>query len=142
MARLLTGTAGRQVTRFHARERRRAAQDLKEFDALRDSPQNLGTVAAGGDSASSVTLPANARLAVSLDDVTDENDLSLKNNDDPQDQVFGGGGPADFVQKLSRFREAQEITVHRDTDCPSGSFTMYVLDEWERPFAIATATFT
>jgi hypothetical protein len=218
---------------FYARRRRRIAQDLSAFASLIATPANLGAVAADADSGTAVTLPANARLAISLDDVTVafdaysdtfvaadvgdsftvspahgfvtgdgpfefvagggvlptgvsegtlywlivtsttafqvaasqadalaetevtisnagtphatrvvkrvEGDLSIK---DGVDQVYGGGGVADFVQKLDQTPKGRDVVVHRSLACPSGTCSLYVLDAWSRQLLIATATFT
>ena len=126
--------------RYNARRRRRIAQNLSAYAVLIETPEDLGNVAANADSATSFVLPADGRLAVSLDDVTVASDISLKDND--SGQVFGGGGVADFVQKLSVLRRGREIVVHRSLACPSGDCSIYILDEWQNPFLIATATFT
>jgi hypothetical protein len=99
----------------------------------------LGNVAANADSGTSITIPADGRLAVSLDDVTVAGDISL---DDTVVQTSGGGGVADFVQRLAIVPKGREVVVHRDTGCPAGACSIYVLDEWQRPHLIATATFT
>lgn len=126
--------------RFYERcRRRRAAQDFKAYEGLIDTPTNLGVVAAGADSAVSITLPANARLAISLDDITVAKDLSIK---DTVNQVYGGGGVADFVQRLDVTPRGREVVVHRSLTCPSGDCKLYILDFWRRPYVIATATFS
>jgi len=124
---------------FYARRRRRIAQDISAYSGLVATPTNLGAVAANADSGVSVTLPANARLAIALDDVTVASDLSIK---DGVNQVFGAGGAADFVQKLDTTQRGREVVVHRSLTCPSGTCSLYVLDAWSRPLLIATATFT
>lgn len=124
---------------FYARRRRRIAQDIHSYASLIATPADLGVVAVSSDSAVFVTLPANGRLAISLDDVTVEGDLSIK---DGVDQVYGPGGAADFVQRLDQTPRAREVVVHRSAVCPSGVCSLYVVDSWQRPLLIATATFT
>lgn len=127
-----------QICVHNAIQRRKAAQNKSDFSALFGSPASLGSVAAGASS-STVAVPANARLGVSLDVITDPQDLAV---DDGVNIVYGGGGAADFVQRLDVVPESREVAIVRALGCPAGSATLYFLDEWELPFVIATATFT
>jgi len=134
MATPLTASA-----QYNARRRRRIAQNVSAYAEFVATPEDLGNVAANADSATAITLPADGRLAVALDDVTDPADISLK---DGVGETFGNGGVADYVQRLSVFPRGREVVVHRATGCPAGTCSIYLLDEWQRPLLIATATFT
>ena len=123
---------------YFARRRRRIAQNISAYKSLIASPASLGSVAANGDS-SAVTLPADGRLAVSLDTSTSASDISIN---DGVDQTYGSGGAADFVQRLDSTPKGRQVVIHRAAGCPAGACSLYVLDEWQRPQLIATATFT
>lgn len=129
----------RQMAVYNAMQRRKRLQDKSDFAPLFASPEALGNVAAGATSATTFTMPANARLGVSLDALTDPGDISV---DDGVNVVSGGGGAADVVQRLDVVPEGREVAIVRALGCPAGAATIYLLDEWNLPFAVATATFT
>lgn len=58
-----TGARADSARGWFARERRRKKQDRSDFDALVASLFNFGTVAAGGLSLNTLTLPANVEIA-------------------------------------------------------------------------------
>lgn len=114
------------------RRRRRIAQDLVAYKDLIANPEDLGSLTSGSESGE-LFLPANARLAVSLDDVTAAGDI-----------VVAGrsivGGVAGRLFSLGYF-ERGPITVTRGGQARGGELTLHVLDEWGHARAIATATF-
>jgi len=135
----LSGPDARRIAGhlYRNRRRRRSAQDLRAYAALIASPFDLGTAAAGNDLPNTFQLPANGYLGIAIDASSSAGDLSVS---------IGGrnvgiaGGGADQIFRLGYAERAEEIEVSIGSGAPSGAVTLYVFDEWFRPFAIATGT--
>lgn len=123
----------------HYHQRKRAARDLSQYDALRASPAGLGSAAAGA-SLSALALPANSDIGVSLDATTSSGDIVVATSTGRSLGI--GGGASGQVFRLGWLEEGVELTVQRGGSAPAGTLTLYVLDEWHRAFPIATGTFT
>lgn len=121
---------------YHARRRRRAAQDFKDFEGDIASPFDLGTVAATTPLPNPYVMPANSRLAISFSTGITQGQLTV---DIGAKTVETTALSADEIYRLEVGEEAEEIIP---TAAIAGTVTLYVLDEWQRPSAIATGTFT
>jgi hypothetical protein len=130
----------RQVAAIVAstKKRRKAAQEHKSFAALRAAPAALGSAAAGG-SLQAFKLPANARLALSVNAPTVTGQVTAAINGHTLGIM---GGKAGAVQPLGLWERGQELVIKRAAGGPAGTVTLYVLDDWSRPSPIATGTFT
>lgn len=122
-----------------SRQKRRRAETLKSrFAALIATPQTLAGGAAPAASAA-LALPANARLAVSSDVPVAAGAVVVN--------VAGGrvlGTPAlaaDQIYEVGYAEAGKEVTLEK-TVAGAATLTLYFLDDWKRPSAIATATFT
>ena len=122
---------------YRNRRRRRSAQDVRLFQALIASPLDLGTVGAGNPLPNALDLPANGNLGVSVDAITSTGDLVVNVGDR---QIGISGGAADTVFRLGYGERAESVEVDLGGGAPSGDVSLYVLDEWFRPFVIATGT--
>lgn len=125
-----------QAELFHARERRRAAQRQRAFDADAATPFDMGTVAAGNPLPTPYPMRAASRLAVSFSAPLTAGQLTVS---------IGArtlGTPALTADEIRRleFGERNEDVVPQSAI--AGTVTLYVLDEWARPRAVATGTFT
>lgn len=112
-----------------ALRRRKAAQNRTAFNAIVATPADWGDP---------VVLPANSRLGISFSEDLAAGDITVS------DGVNTFGIPdiaADVVHNFPhQFERGREITVNNVT-APAGDITLYVLDEWTRPAAIASTTF-
>lgn len=122
-----------------SRQKRRRAEALKSrFAALIATPQTLAGGVAPAASAA-LALPANARLAASSD-VPVAAGVVVVN-------VAGGrvlGTPALAAGQIYEvgYVEAGKTVTLEKTAAGAGTITLYFLDEWKRPSAIASSTFT
>lgn len=118
---------------YNAWKRRREGAAFKEFRYLIATPTNLGTQAAGNTY--TINMPGPGRLAIKgtvgwiAGKVT-----------------FGGattGAVAANVVTRGRWaRENRPVTIVTLAGMAAQTLTLYILDEWERPRAIATAVVT
>lgn len=122
-----------------SRQKRRRAEALKSrFAALIATPQTLAGGLAPAASAA-LALPANARLAVSSDVPVAAGAVVVN--------VAGGrvlGTPAlsaNQIYEVGYIEAGKEVTLEK-TVAGAGTITLYFLDDWKRPFSIATSTFT
>lgn len=129
----------RAAALYYNRKRRRAQQDRTLYQPLVDAPFDLGTAAAGGALPNTLDLPARSRLAIAASEDIAAADLTV---------AIGarsypvGALDADALFRLP-FAEADEVVeVTSDAGCPACDVTLYVLDEWTRPSAIATGSVT
>lgn len=132
MARL--GSSAVQAALFHSRERRVAQRRLQEFAAEIASPADLGTESPDTDLPSPYTWPAALRLAVSHDQGVSAGELIVKVNDRAYETPDLA---ADEIFRLDVASPAQAVTAQSSVD---GVITIYVLDDWGRPSAVATGT--
>lgn len=121
-----------------SRQKRRRAETLKSrYAALIASPQTLAGGAAPATSAA-LALPANARLAVSSDAPVAAGDVVVN--------VAGGrvlGTPslaAGELHEIGFLELGREVTLEK-TVAGAATITLYFLDEWKRPSAIASSVF-
>lgn len=128
---LITSSAPRRAVRnsfvHHMFHRRKAAADFSHFAADIASPFDLGN-----GLGNAYPVPANSRFAVSIDQPTNEGDIGYDVN---TQSVRGPGGAADEIQLLVWEEEGSTLSVQSNVP---GNVTLYVLDEWNRPFAVAT----
>ncbi len=124
-------------SRFHARERRRAAADQDEFAADIASPFDLGTVGAGSPLPNPYVMPANARLAMSFSVDLTATELTLVTE---VGRTLGTPALlADEIYKLQHLERARTLVPDADI---AGTISLFVLDEWSRETLIATGVFT
>lgn len=128
-----------QTILFQRRKRNKVARDLKAFAALIASPFDLGSAAADNPLPNTFNLPGTARLGVSIDAITVQGDIVV---DIGGRELNISGGVADKLFKLDVGIRAREVTVIRSATCPAGDLSLYVLDEWQRPYLIASGVFT
>jgi hypothetical protein len=108
-----------------ARQRRRKAQNLKQYEGLVASPGDLGA---------GVKLPANARLSLKVDTSTTTGDVTV----DVSGRTLGiAGGAAGTEFKLGWHEEGKTVSASGSTGATA---TLYIQDEWGRLQAIATGT--
>lgn len=122
-----------------SRQKRRLAEASRSrFSALISTPQTLAGGQAPAASAA-LALPANARLAVSSDVPVASGEVVVN--------VAGGrvlGTPAlaaNQIYEVGYVESGKQITLEK-TVAGAGTITLYFLDDWKRPFSIATSTFT
>lgn len=127
-------TRRQRVALINAGKRRRVAKDITSYKQLAASPTDLGTAAAGA-SLTALPLPANARLALSVDTATTTGDITVTIGDHT---INIRGGDAGALQPLGFHERGQEVVVNNVS--ATGALTLYVLDDWSRPTAIATGT--
>lgn len=104
----------------------RRMSSLRNFSRFRALIETPGSLADG------LVMPANSRLGVSTTEDTDPGALLVAVNNA---EVAVGGGPAGMVFRLPYVEKDKLVTV-----APSapGVVSLYVLDEWNRPYLIAT----
>ena len=119
------------------RQRQRKARDNAKFEPLVESPADLGSAADGG-SLSAFELRANARLGISLDVATDDEDITVSVGSDVYGWTARGAGE---VLDLPWSEEGRELVVNR-TGAPAGTVNVWLLDQWRRPTLIASGTFS
>lgn len=121
------------------RQKRRRSEALKSrFVALIATPQTLAGGVAPAASAA-FALPANARLAVSSGVPVAAGAVVVN--------VAGGrvlGTPALAANQIYEvgYVEAGKTVILEKTAAGAATITLYFLDEWKRPSAIASSTFT
>lgn len=124
-------------SRFHARERRRAAVDLDGFAADIASPFDLGTVGAGSPLPNPYVIPANSRLAISFSVGLTATELTLATE---VGRTLGTPALAtDEIHKLQHLERARTLVPDAAI---AGTISLYVLDEWSRETLVATGIFT
>jgi len=120
---------------FNARKRQLAAQNFTSYKDDIASPVDLGSVAAGND-LSAYTTPAGSRLAVSFSNPITAGQLTV---------AIGAntlGIPdlaADEVRRLDWAENTEQVVIN---SAIAGTVTLYVLNQWQEPFQIATGVFT
>lgn len=124
---------------FHRRKHNRIARDLNLFAALIDSPFDLGTAAADAPLLETFNLPGTGRLGISVDQVTEPGDITISIGG----REYGiGGGVANKVFRLDVGIRGRGIIVTRGAAAVAGNVKLHVLNEWQRPFVIATGVFS
>lgn len=122
---------------YYARRRLRINQEVKAFDSLVSSPFDLGSAAAGNPLPNTFALPHNGRFAISASQITAQGDLLIS---------FGtrtlttDGADADSIVRLHYADRGKEVQVSSGGACPASNVTLYLLDEFFRPLAIATGS--
>jgi len=119
---------GYNVTRL-ARKHRRLSQDLAAFASDIASPFDLGA-----GLVNAFTMPANGRLGISVDDAFNDGDLTVTVNGTARG---ASGGVANEVRTLGWFERDAALSVASSV---TGAVTLYVLDQYGAPRAIATGT--
>ncbi len=128
-----------RVEEYYRRERRRERADHSEFDTLIATPQDLGNVAASGAS-SALVMPAKSRLAISHSVALSASDVTI---DIGARRTFSHPDlAADELHNGWYAERSQDIVINRGAGAPAGTFTLYVIREHGKAYAIATATFT
>ncbi len=142
MARLLSRRHGvrgalSQASQFHARERRRAADEFSRYREVIETPFFLGTISTGlalpGDVAvqGSLNIGVAFSVAVAAGAVTfDYRGRTLTIPALAADQIHDAG----YFERNSSLTNIISSTI--------GSVLFYALDEWRRPFLIAGGDFT
>lgn len=87
-----------------------------------------------GSLLSGIVMPANSRLGVSVSVATDPGDPVIDVNGNI---LHVPGGAADYIFRLDVIEENKVVKLA--AGAPEGTVTLYVFDEWMRPFAIATS---
>lgn len=126
---------------YNARRRHRRFRVLSAFrDAgLVDTPHSFGNVADAGASSSGLTIPQTAQFAVALDAAWTAGQISLEDN--AGQAVFGPGGAADQIVKISgTFARGRILQIARD-GAPAGALSLYLVDQ-DRRILVGSATFT
>lgn len=121
---------------YHAKRRRREAQDLHGYSALIANPADLGT-ALPGQSLDPLSLPANGRFSLSYSAALTLGDLSVLYSQTGGDLAVPAAG-ADERQYLGWLEKDGQITVQVGLSTLPGTVTLYVVSEWFQPFVIAT----
>tara|TARA_R110000772_G_scaffold30806_10_gene76514 strand:+ start:3304 stop:3699 length:396 start_codon:yes stop_codon:yes gene_type:complete len=127
-----------EFLRVNRVKRRKAAAAKSLFQALIDAPEAL-TGGVAPTTGTALALPASAPLAVSYSAAIAAGVLVLN--------TAGGrvlGTPALGIDELHRVGYLDRgLEVHFETLSASpGTATLWFLDSWRRPFAIATTVFT
>ena len=127
-----------QAALYWARKRRKTAARVRAFAALIASPQALtGTIAPGISGA--LAMPANGLLAVSYSVPTTSGQVVVNTNGG---KTFGTPDlAADEIRQVGYVESGQLVDIQITAAVP-GTATLYILDDWRIPSAIATATFT
>lgn len=115
---------------YHARRRRREAQDVKAYQVLIASPVDLS----GGP----LTLPANGYLAIGANGNTVLADYTITIGSVTLDVTALVGGAVPL--RLGYFERGAEVTISHDAGV-ARTITVYLLDQWRRPFEIAARAF-
>lgn len=116
---------------YAARARVSSAKGVGAFAALIAAPADISAGAL-------FIMPAGARLAFSFSTDATANQVRLTAAG-PTDRTLGSPAlAADQVFKTDWLAEG--VAVGGESDIP-GELTVYVLDQWQRPVAIATGTF-
>jgi hypothetical protein len=123
-----------------AQEKRRVRQDVGAFSGLVAVPTNLGTVAQSGQS-NTLTLPANAKLAMSFSAVLPAAAYVLNVNAGAL--LYSAPARAQGVPfVIDNVEKAKVIRIVRGTDPTSGTLTIAIIDGSGRRLPIATVTFS
>lgn len=126
-----------QAALYHARKRREAAARFGRFASLIATPETLTTAAAGNPLGSALTMPAASMISVSFSADLTAGQLTVDTN---TSRTIGVPDlAADEIRLLGWFEKGVELTP----DCAiAGTVTLYVLNEWTKPFSVATGVFT
>lgn len=122
----------------HRKGRRRDAEDFTHFAGLVSAPHDFGTILAG-NSSGSISLPANCHLALGYSGlISHDGDLAVG---------YRGrtiGTPAGLAvgrqHYLGHFEKDAPINIITTGLLVAGTFTLYALNRWRKPYAIATGT--
>ena len=120
-------------------KRRECAKEVSNYRLVIATPTSLGSCIAGA-SLTAYRLPQNAVVGISLNAVTTSSHISAS--------ISGGrtlrtsGGASAVLQKLGYLERSRTLTINRLAGCPSGTLSVWILDEWNRKKLIATGTFT
>lgn len=106
-----------------AQRRRNSRENFSTFRSLIEAP---GSLSAG------VVMPANSRLGISSSLDVEPGALLVSINGVDIGVV---GGPADMVFRIGYYEKGKTITALAGAP---GTLTLYVLDNWDRPFPIAS----
>jgi hypothetical protein len=119
------------------RQERRGTTELKTLVA---TPHDFGNLAADATTVTNLSMPTNARLALSHSVAVSLGDITVN---------IGGrknfGHPdldADIVQRGQVAEEGMVISITRGAAAIAGTFTLYFVDPYGVAVAIGTATFT
>ena len=139
-----TGPGARAARGWFARERRRTKRNLSEFLRQGITPQapfDFGAVAAGGNSANTLTLPANTRFVLELDAAVGVQGYGVfdQTTDFENVEAVGANGRGP-IRHL--FRRDQDVQISRDAGTPAGALNVYFDDQAGKLTLIGTATFT
>lgn len=125
---------GRLRSALHnASRRREAAASLSEFAALRAAPSDLGSHAAGG--IYTLEWPGRGRVAVSSDGVLTAGQIVINGHSI-------AAGAANAVLRGPWLEEGKTLSLVTDAGLGASTLKVYVIDEWNRPYQVATATVT
>lgn len=115
---------------YHCRRRRREAQDVKSYATVIATPVDL----AGGP----LTLPANGYLGIgaSGDTVLADYTITIGGTTLDVAALVGGAVPL----RLGYFERGADVTVAHAAGV-ARTITVYLLDQWRRPFEIAARIF-
>ena len=141
---LPTGPVADRKLAYYRRAKRRSKRDLSEF--IRQgitplAPFAFGNTAAAGSSANTLTLPANGRFVLELDDAVIAADYGIDDQTTAFDNV--NAGAADSKLEIRRyFRKDQDIQIVRAVTCPAGALNVYFQELGGKLTLIGTAVFT
>lgn len=143
-----TGPRANAARNWFARERRRTKQDQKDFDiaglvAPGGTPFDFGAVAAGGNSANVLTLPASLEIALQINAATTAGDLGVFDDTDSVDFVSAENGiSGGRINIRHRFKEVHAIRISRAVGAPAGAVLVFFRGPKSQLVQFGTATFT
>lgn len=141
---LPTGPDANRKLAYYRRAKRRSKRDLSEFTRQGITPLapfDFGATAAGGSSANTLTLPANAKFVLEHGAITLAERLGI----DDQTTAFlnlDAGVAGSFHRIDHLFRKDQDIQVARVAGALAGAVNVYFDDQFGKLTLIGTATFT
>lgn len=125
--------SARQAALYYSRERRRDAAKIQRATLAFD----LGTAAAANPLPEPYTLAASGEFAVSFSAPVTAGQLTVATE---VGRTLGTPAlAADQIYPLGFFERARTLIPE---SAIAGDVTLYILDNWRRPIAVATGTFT
>lgn len=119
---------------FNIFKRRRRAEMLKEWAGLIATPEELAGISAP-DTSDAFSAPGQGRLGVSHSEGFDQGDVMLIV--DGVEYAFVEAAE-NTVRRGPWAEETESIAVKVGALCPAGTVSVFVFDEWTRPFEVAT----
>lgn len=127
----------RQASLYHSRERRRDLNRKRSFSGQVASPFALGSVASGGSSPNALSLLDSIEIGISFSASVTAGQLTVATNTGRT--ISTPALDANQIHRLGFIEKGVDLTPSCSV---AGDVTIHILDQWRRPFIIATGTFT